>query len=183
MSINLWKIYFFENYFRAVYAYSKNITLNLWWKSCCTKKNLSNNLSTKSYCLKKKTDNKIYLKEYMATNIWHNVQYLTNIWQKSTTETNIKSYWEANPFSKVKLEAFSYKKEAFGGRKERGRWGWKYYGQRGRDRVGCWLLSNISKIVIKIIIVIAISTSFCTLSLPAINKSIVYANVSYVVSK
>ena len=33
------------------------------------------------------------------------------------------------------------------------------------------------------IIAIAISTSFCTLSLSAINKSIVYANVSYVVSK
>ena len=121
MSINLWKIYFFENYFRAVYAYSKNITLNLWWKSCCTKKNLSNNLSTKSYCLKKKLTTKSIWK-----NTWPLIfDIMFNTWQifdKNLQQRPILSHsGRLLPFQKWNLKPSHTKRKPLeGGRREAG---------------------------------------------------------------
>ena len=120
-------------------------------------------------------------KNWQQNLIWKNTwplifDIMFNTWQifdKNLQQRSILSHsGRLLPFQKWNLKP-SHKKEAFWGRKERGRWGWKYYGQRGRERGGCWLLSNTSKIVVKIIIVIAISISFYTLSLSAINKSII----------
>ena len=87
-------------------------------------------------------------------------------------------------FSKVELQVFSYKKETFGGgrRETDGAENIISSGERRGVVADFYLIYFIFiyyiflsfiYIVVKIIIAIAVSTSFCTLSLSAVNKSIV----------